>query len=299
MKPETLTDAVETVSCPLCQEKMRMISNKHLAIHGLDTQSFKKRFPGSRRLPLEMAKRRSLKASATLKSRPESIAILRATGKRLAEYRRGLPTELNSTIQSKSAATFMSRIPPAKRIENGRRGGLIAHAKNPNLIDFALKSRGGQDNRKFWSSEEGRAYRGTLSKDMWTKDSHRENVASKNRAHAISGRIPVRFPHIRPTRAEKAFINVIERHHLPLDYTGDGRFRIVIPPGGKRHWRNPDFVIRGQKKVVLLDGYFKEVKEETRDYVRAGGWKILRVSVPELFDEEWVVRKVMRYVNQK
>jgi hypothetical protein len=73
----------------------------------------------------------------------------------------------------------------------------------------------------------------------------------------------------------------------------------VLIEDGFRVWRNPDFVVVGQeKKVVLLDAYLNkpEHEQEMQDYLKVG-FSVLRVSVPELQDTEWLIRKIEKFLS--
>ena len=273
---------------------MRAVTNTHLKTHGTTVTDVKLKFPKFLFEHPRKSKERSLKGQEAMR-----VALLKdpkkwkALGKRLGEFRRKLSTREKKEIANRARKTLMENTTQGERSAKSRRAALAAHEKHPELRHKRWRA-----SSVFWKSTEGRKLRSKLSKKMWKEDpSYRRKVVSANRKHAISGRIPVRFSGTRPTEGEARVIAFAKRHDLPLTYVGDGNHRVVIPKGGRRHWRNPDFIIVGTDKVILVDAFWtKEQHAEMKDYASAGK-VVLRVSISETNDEEWLLRKLRTFIE--
>ncbi len=99
------------------------------------------------------------------------------------------------------------------------------------------KERIGEAVKKRWENPEYRAKQIRQLKERWAD----KDYASRVRALIVKGN------HSKPTRPEKQLIDIIERHHLPFRYTGDGSFIIC--------GYSPDFVnCNGEKTVIEVFG---------------------------------------------
>jgi len=288
------TSNLETVCCPLCGMVMLRITNTHLKVHGITAADFKKLYPEVRLEPEKAAKERSAKGQETYRKTLDADPELK---ERIAERaRETLRKHIHSASEKERERIFkkMKQTKEQKYTkeylhEIASRGGRAAYEKHPEMYE-----RG----RKAPRSEESRRKTSERFKKLWEDPAYKQNISDKNRKAAIEGRIPLRPKHVRPTEWEKTMIAFIKKWDLPLDYTGDNRVRINIS-GGDRKWRNPDFMVRGQKKVVLLDAYWNKhqsLKEES-DY-RIARLQVLRVIVTELTDEEWLLMKLTRFIQK-
>lgn len=97
----------------------------------------------------------------------------------------------------------------------------------------------------------------------------------------------------RPTSYEKRLIELIEKHHLPYKYVGDGSFWITSE--GKH--LNPDFVnINGRKVVVevsakglkeIFCGGYDLYKDKRRRLFGKFGYEVVFIDEDDLFCEDW------------
>lgn len=280
-------------ACPVCGSEMRKVTNTHLRTHGLTAATLREKFPDAVLEPSESSRDRVARGRVTLANRPESVAKLRANGKRLAAFRAGLSSRESAKIQARSRATSMARTTAEERTEKARRAALAAHEAHPELRHKRWRA-----SAPYWQSPEGREVARKRTTKLWKDPAHREAVAEKNRAHAISGRIPVVFSHVKPSKWEKLMIAFAAKHKLPLTYVGDGRCRVTIPKGGARAWRNPDFVVPETSKVMLFDAFTAkgERAAEEMDYRRAGR-QVLRVDLRELKVPETLLAKLRAFID--
>jgi G:T-mismatch repair DNA endonuclease (very short patch repair protein) len=112
----------------------------------------------------------------------------------------------------------------------------------------------------------------------------------------------------KPTKSENKLISIIEKYHIPLKYTGDGKLLI-----GKCC---PDFIdSRGPKKVVELFGEWWHSKKRIeklhnrskglltekgrRSYFKKHGWDLLVIWEHELEDELYIVDKLNSFLGLK
>lgn len=86
-----------------------------------------------------------------------------------------------------------------------------------------------------------------------------------------------------PNKAEQRLADLIQRLQLPFEYTGNGAFWIGPCATGTR--RNPDFVNKASKRVILLHGEYwhkqAAVRQENYDYL-SRGWRPLVIWEKEL-----------------
>lgn len=285
--PET-----DSIICPICSKKMKVLTATHLKMHSTTTAQISKDFPGALFAGLKMTKVRSEKSAASFAANPKNKDVARRNGERLASMRASLSEEENSEIQRRSTETLLEKFSPEERSEKARAGGFEAQRKHPEL-----RKRGAKALRKFGASEEGRKFFSENTKQMWTRPGHKENIRAKNSAHAISGRIPVVFAEVKPSRTEKVFIRFLSQNRVDLPYVGDGKLRISVEKGN-RHWRNPDFLVSlERRRAVLLDAFaWGEREEEMQDYASAG-WTILRVDFKELKDPPRLLEKLKTFIS--
>jgi len=295
-KPESCEEATDFVTCMICKRPFRAISNTHLRSHGMTVQEYKKKHSSQVEAPATKAER--LAASDRERKRllaedPEFKRKLQLTGKRLAEFRASLPPQQNAEISAKSAQSYLENSTPEERQANSRKGLKKAKEHFPNVHSMGGKA----SQKKFWQTAAGRARASQRAKEMWKDPAHRANVSAKVRQAVLEGRIPLRPKHVRPTAYERQLVAICAKHNLPLEYTGDNSLRLPIP-NGNRSWRNPDFIVPNTRKVVLLDAYLRNTDEEDQDY-QAVKIQVLRIAAPELLDEEWVCRKIRRFLSSE
>jgi hypothetical protein len=273
---------------------MLRLTNTHLKTHQLTSAEFKELYPEVRIEPETAAKERAAKRSITYKQRLESDPELKKkvaerSTKVLNKYIHSASAEERKRIYDKARRTKEQRYTKEYLSEISSKGGRATYERHPEIYE-----RG----RKTPKSAESRRKTSERFKKLWKDPKYKQNISDKNKKAALEGRIPLIPKHVRPTEWEKKMMVFIEKHGLPLDYTGDNRVRINIL-GGDRKWRNPDFMVRGQKKVVLLDAYWNKHQSlmEEQDY-QIAGYQVLRVIVPELMDEEWLLMKLMRFIQK-
>lgn len=283
---------IASIACPICGMLMGAITNRHLAVrHGLSTIEFRRLYPNQPMQPPENRRVASTRAKATIQASPEKRERQRQVIAIMQEASADRSPEQMAAAARKAAATMRKRFTPQERSAFARQGGLAVLAQHPE--QFASM---GAKSAPFWNSPQGKALASARAIGLWADPAHRKNIATKNRQAALDGRIRQKFTRSRPSKHECRMIAFVERAKLPLQYVGDGEFRIEIP-NGNRHWRNPDFLVIGQRKIVLLDTQFKpgQQPQEDMDY-RLAGWAVLRVSVPELTDERWLKRKLRTFI---
>ena len=224
---------------------------------------------------------RSEKGQATMRTKrqtdPEYRARWREMGTKLATFRASLSSAENAAIQQRSTTTYLATTTSEERAAISRCAGKATAQKYPDNWQCAQKA-----STEKARSPEGRAAASARFTRLWQDPQHREKVSKANRQAVLDGRIPLLVRSVRPTPAEKRLIELILAWKLPLQYVGDNRLRIPTPRG-TRHWRNPDFVCKGQQKVVLLDQASSRPtqSQETAEYERAG-YSVLRVLWREL-----------------
>jgi len=88
---------------------------------------------------------------------------------------------------------------------------------------------------------------------------------------------------VAPNKAECKLAEIIERLKLPFTYVGNGAFWIGPCATGAR--RNPDFIDKYGKRVILLHGKYwhtqASVRRENYDYL-SRGWRPLVIWEKEL-----------------
>ena len=255
---------------------------------------FQKQYPDIKPMPPET---RALAISRSMKTKlqnPLFMEKMRLLGLSLAAKCKDMTPEQKAAIQEKSKNTFMERFTPEERSARARAAHSAAVEKYPNLSSMA-----GTAAIPHLKSPERRKLASDTAKRLWSNPEHRKLVTESSRRMALNGDIPLRMPGIRPTKSERIMIAFIEKHGIPLKYVGDNAVRVNILDGN-RHWRNPDFILEGEKKAVLLDGFWnpQEHDEEMMDY-KSAGWEILRVSVNETTDEKWLLHKLKKFIGKK
>lgn len=297
-KPPTSGEETESVVCPICQKALRTITGTHLRLHAMTTAQFHQQFPDMKFQPPGYVKDRRAKALATWKQRYETDPAFtrkaKTTGRRLAEFRSSLTDEQNQVLQHRSMATCKARYTKEQRSAQSRMGGIAAWKKYPNLESFRKEARS-----VFWNSPKSTEARQTISqasRKRWQNPEYRRHISETNRKAAIDGRIPLRPTLTRPSASEKLMIDFLHRHEIPMQYTGDNRLRIDIPQGD-RSWRNPDFILPGTQKAILLDiCRWWGQKAENLDYQKTD-WTVLRILVKELQNEAELVAKIRAFLS--
>lgn len=292
--PGKSASEIPCVVCPICSKEMGIITNTHLRLHGLTIATFQELYPSSLRESADHMNARMLATWKSRKQNPDQVTEDIEKGKALANYRASLTEAENEAIHQRSVETLMKNVSPAERTAHAIAGHAAMTAKHPNWKEFLESGRA--KSLAFWKSEEGKQRATEMMARMWGNPQKRLEVIEKIRQRALQGRIHLRPKKNRPTTGEKKLIGLSEKFNLPLVYTGDGLLRVTIPSGGRRHWRNPDFVVPDTKKAVLVDSFWSaEHPAENLDYQNAG-WEILRVSVPELHDEDWILAKIVLFL---
>lgn len=214
----------------------------------------------------------------------------RQRGLRLAELNREKSPEERSAIAGRALNSKRAKYSTEQISAFSAKGGYATAKLHPEILNKGRKKA-----IDFWRTAEGREFASKRADFLWSKESHRATVSSKNKEHALSGRIGQHF-HQRPTANERVLVDLANALGLPIEYTGDGRLRIETK--GQRNWRNPDFIVSGQKKVILLDTQIHRNQQilEEKDY-SAAGWRVLRISTAELLDPEWIDRKIRRFID--
>lgn len=113
----------------------------------------------------------------------------------------------------------------------------------------------------------------------------------------------------RPTYVENIFIDLFDKHNLPIDYVGDGSFWIGgfdnKSPGRKGHYKiNPDFLVRNEKKVIevygsdLRKGQEEEYEKERIEHCKQYGYKCICFCVnPNKYNKEEILSKINKFVH--
>lgn len=270
------------VKCPLCDVRLRTITATHLKSHKISTRIFRRRFPNSPMVSLELIELRAQMSGEAQRERIRTDLNFaeekKRQGKYLADIRAAMSPQQNAEIQKKAVTSFMAQTTSEQRVKNSTKGHTCAVEKYPDL-----SARGGRIGGQWWKTTEGRELASERAINMWASG-RVESIRTKNREHAISGRIQMIFSHAKPTKSEKVFIALITELGLPLTYMGDGRLRVPTP-GTLRHWRCPDFVsTMNEKKIVLLDRQTPEpflAAEEQAAY-EAVGYTVMRVKYSQM-----------------
>jgi len=104
-----------------------------------------------------------------------------------------------------------------------------------------------------------------------------------------------------PNKMEEKLINIIEKHKLPFEYTGNGKIAI-----GKR---NPDFINNNGKKLIieLFGEYwhnpllnkipYSRTYRETIKYYKKYGYKCLIIWDSELSNEKLIVKRIKSFLQ--
>lgn len=279
------------VTCPICDKRLRSITLTHTRMHALTMPEFRSKFPAAAIVSKASEALRKKNLRESIKTRFADSTYREQWARRYLPRLQAAHTNVAPAEKARRMAkveqTKRARYSPEQRRAWSVAGGKSAIAKHPWLMKV-----GAEAMVRFARSSEGRALSSAETKKRWDMGAM-ESIREKNRQHAISGRIPVRFAKSRPTPAEKAFIHVIAENKLPLIYVGDGRMRVETPKTD-RHWRNPDFVSTSERTaIVLLDlqrgrkprsptGQTKFSKE-TAAY-QAAGFRVFRVRVSEMMD---------------
>ena len=279
---------IARVTCPICGQSLGAITFRHVQAHGLTMEQFRAAHPGARLRHPDTNRIATAKSAATLRERiatdPAMAENFRKRGERLATLSVSLDAEERRERHARARATRITTSTPEERQEAARKGGKACAAAHPEHYH-----RAGAALADFKRRPEERANMAQHTKARWLDPAYRDNMVTKNRAHALSGRIPLALPGLRPTANERRMIAFCAKHKIDLLYVGDGSFRIDTPEGA-RHWRNPDFIEPGSKKAVLLDSFLADTHEqEIADY-RAAGWSVIRVALAEIEDARWLTR---------
>jgi rubrerythrin len=87
-----MTDDFEVVACAVCAQRMSMINNRHLKLHGLTTAAYKERFPAAPTLSpaaQQRASERNTKNNAGRKGVPRSAEVIAKMSASLSKVPRG------------------------------------------------------------------------------------------------------------------------------------------------------------------------------------------------------------------
>lgn len=278
------------VTCPICNKQLRSITLTHVRVHTLTMAEFRTKFPTAPLMSQASEVLRQSKLRASVATRFSDATYREEWSRKYltrlqASHVNVSPVEKTRRM-AKSKQTTETRYSPEQRHAWAMAGGKAAIAKHPWLMQVGVAALA-----RFARSPEGRALSAVEAKKRWDTGAM-EPMREKNRQHALSGRIPVRFSKAKPTPAEKAFIAVIAANNLPLVYVGDGRMRVETPQT-RRHWRNPDFVSTTDRTaIVLLDLQRGKPRnpttqvqytEETAAY-QAAGFRVFRVRAVEMND---------------
>ena len=100
----------------------------------------------------------------------------------------------------------------------------------------------------------------------------------------------------KPTKPEKKFMHFIEKHSIPLEYVGDGKFFIME--------FNPDFVNKNMKIVVEVFGDYwhnlPQVKKRDARKLKIfeqNGWQMIIIWEHELKNENMIWEKLSPCFN--
>lgn len=110
-----------------------------------------------------------------------------------------------------------------------------------------------------------------------------EKMKHQWRDGRMAGTLERSMPDQMPNRAEQRLAVILAEHAPTFTYVGNGAFWIGPCASGKR--RNPDFLERKTKRVILMHGEFWHPEAsaaiETADY-EGRGWRVLVVWSKEL-----------------
>ena len=133
---------------------------------------------------------------------------------------------------------------------------------------------------------------------MRERDAQAQSTPEVLEIHRMTGRkVREEILKIRPTKPEKFFIELCQKHGLPYKYTGDGSFWI--------EWMNPDFVnCNGEKIAVEIFGdYWHKYRKGLKNYqteegrkklLKKYGWDCIIIWESELKNEKLVLDKLRR-----
>lgn len=123
---------------------------------------------------------------------------------------------------------------------------------------------------------------------------HTEEANEKNRRAHSEAMLRGHYC-TKPTKPEGILIRLIEEHHLPFKYVGDGQ--VVL--GGKC----PDFInINGKKQVIEMFGtYWHPIFDVARkkEHYCQYGFDTLVIWEDELKNEETTLKKIQRFARKK
>lgn len=277
------------VTCPICGKQLRSITLTHVRMHALTMVEFRAKFPTVSLTSKTSETLRKAKLQASIAIRFADLTYREEWARKhlprlQASHTNVSPAE-KSRRQAKVEQTKRVRYSSEQRREWAAMAGRATIAKHPWIMRV-----GAEALARFARSPEGRVMSSVEARKRWATGAM-ESMRGKNRHHAISGRIPVRFSKARPTPAEQAFITVIAENSLPLIYVGDGRMRVETP-GTDRHWRNPDFVSTTDRTAIVLLDLQRGRKlrsmttqarflEETTAY-QVVGFRVFRIRVAEM-----------------
>lgn len=132
--------------------------------------------------------------------------------------------------------------------------------------EFSRRIRKGWKNRKpgwnaamFFTEESKRKMREKIREKALERWSDPKKKAKLLKTLKIGGSLKsiqasLRAQKRRPTKPEKEVMNLIEKLNLPFEYTGDGKFIL------ERY--NPDFVDKGNKRIIEVFGDYWHSKED-------------------------------------